>query len=51
MDSSTSLQPTPITPSLINSFNNYPWTKDRQFLVSRPPPFVTFPNLNSPSKV
>ncbi|KAB5582709.1 hypothetical protein GE09DRAFT_1076099 [Coniochaeta sp. 2T2.1] len=25
-------QPTPVTPALIKSFNDYPWVKDRQFL-------------------
>lgn len=30
-------EPTPVTPALIKSFNDYPWVKDRQFLVSSPP--------------
>jgi hypothetical protein len=29
-----SSQPATLTPALIKSFNDYPWVKDRQFLVS-----------------
>ena len=46
MEASTSAQdaaspqatPVTLTPALIKSFNDYPWVKDRQFLVSLPFP-------------
>lgn len=37
------LQATPVTltPAVIKSFNDYPWVKDRQFLVSLRPSQTT----------